>query len=90
MIDPEVAKALALSEEQQGKVKTINEEMMAGMRELFTPGQAPDEDARKKMNDLRKSSGDKMLAVLSAEQKTKWTEMQGEAFKGEIRFGPPR
>jgi len=90
LIDPEVAKALALSEEQQGKVKTINEEMMAGMRELFTPGQAPDEDARKKMNDLRKSSGDKMLAVLSAEQKTKWTEMQGEAFKGEIRFGPPR
>jgi len=90
LADPEVAKALNLSEEQQQKVKTINEETNAAMRELFTPGQAPDEDARNKMNDLRKSSGEKLLALLSADQKTKWTELQGESFKGEIRFGPPR
>jgi len=88
--DPEVVKALNLTEEQQGKVKSINEETQAAMRELFTPGQAPDEDARNKMNDLRKKSGEKMLALLTPEQKTKWTELQGEAFKGEIRFGPPR
>ena len=88
--DPEVVKALNLTEEQQGKVKTINEETQAAMRELFTPGQAPDEGTRNKMNDLRKSSGEKLVALLTPEQKTKWTELQGEAFKGEIRFGPPR
>ena len=58
--------------------------------ELFTPGQPPDDDTRKKMADLRKTSGDKLLALLSAEQKTKWTTLQGEPFKGEIRVGPPR
>ena len=88
--DPEVVKALSLTEEQQEKVKTINQETQAAMRELFTPGQAPDDDTRNKMNDLRKKSGEKMLALLTPEQKTKWTELQGEAFKGEIRSGPPR
>ena len=89
-VDPEVVKALSLSEEQQGKVKSINEEMQAGMRDLFTPGQAPDDDTRKKMDDLRKSTGDKLVALLTPEQKTKWTQLQGEPFKGEIRVGPPR
>ena len=60
------------------------------MRELFTPGQPPDDDTRKKMDDVRKNSGEKLLAVLSPEQKAKWTELQGEPFKGEIRVGPPR
>ena len=90
LADPEAAKALNLSEEQQEKVKTINQEMQAAMRELFTPGQPPDDDTRKKMDDVRKSSGEKLLAVLSPEQKTKWTQLQGEPFKGEIRVGPPR
>jgi len=88
--DPDVAKALNLTEEQQGKVKTINDETQAAMRGLFTPGQAPDEDTRNKMNDLRTKSGEKLLALLTPEQKTKWTQLQGEPFKGEIRFGPPR
>ncbi len=88
--DAEVAKALDLSDEQQTKIKSINEETGAVMRELFTPGQPPDDDTRKKMADLRKTSGDKLLALLSADQKTKWTALQGEPFKGEIRFGPPR
>jgi hypothetical protein len=69
LTDPEVAKALDLSEDQQTKVKSINEETATAMRDLFTPGQPPDEDARKKMADLRKSSGDKLLALLSPEQK---------------------
>jgi Spy/CpxP family protein refolding chaperone len=90
LADPEVVKALNLTDEQQGKVKTINEETQAAMRELFTPGQAPDEDARNKMNDLRKSSGEKLMALLTPEQKSKWTALQGEPFKGEIRFGRPQ
>ena len=88
--DPEVAKALNLNEEQQGKVKTTTEEMAAAMRELFTQGQAPDEEARKKMDELRKSTGEKLVALLTPEQKTKWTALQGEPFKGEIRFGRPQ
>src|SRR5882672_6935476 len=88
--DPEVGKALNLTEEQAGKVKKINEGTQAAMRELFTPGQAPDDDTRKKMDEVRKSGSEKLMALLTPEQKTKWTELQGEPFKGEIRFGPPR
>jgi Spy/CpxP family protein refolding chaperone len=88
--DPEVVKTLNLTEEQQGKVKTINEETQAATRELFTPGQPPDEETRKKMNDVRKGGTDKLVALLTPEQKTQWTAICGEPFKGEIRFGPPR
>ena len=88
--DPEVAKTLKLTDEQQGKVKTINEETQAAMRELFQPGQPPDEETRKKMDEVRKGAGDKLLALLTPEQKTQWTTMLGDPFKGEIRFGPPR
>ncbi|HMF10669.1 MAG TPA: hypothetical protein VKE94_00130 [Gemmataceae bacterium] len=88
--NPEVAKALGLNAEQKDKVQTINQETGKAMRELFTPGQPPDDETRKKMDDLRKSSGEKLLALLTAEQKTKWKDLQGEPFKGEIRFGPPR
>jgi hypothetical protein len=88
--DPAVAKAVGLSEEQQKKMKEINDETGRQMRELFQPGTPPDDETRKKMQDLRKDSTEKIVKLLSDEQKKKWQEMQGAPFKGEIRFGPPR
>jgi len=38
---------------------------------------------------LNNAATEKTLGLLTADQKTKWKEMTGEPFKGEIRFGPP-
>ena len=44
----------------------------------------------KKMQELQKDATTKAMKVLSSEQKTKWKEMTGEPFKGQITFGQPR
>jgi Spy/CpxP family protein refolding chaperone len=88
--DPEVAKALQLSDAQKEVIRKANQEMGAQMRELFTPGSPPDEEARKKMTELRTATADKIMKSLTSEQKAKLKELQGPPFKGEIRFGPPR
>jgi Spy/CpxP family protein refolding chaperone len=87
-LDPEVAKALSFSDEQKESIQKINEDTFAEMRELFAGG-APDEEGRKKIQALRTAASEKSLKLLSDEQKAKWKELQGEPFKGEIRFGFP-
>jgi hypothetical protein len=89
VVNPEVAKAINLTDVQKKEVQKINEETGAQIRELFQGG-PPDEETRKKMQEIRKTAGDKIMKLLNDEQKTKWKELQGEPFKGEIRFGPPR
>jgi Spy/CpxP family protein refolding chaperone len=80
--EPEVADALGLSAEQKEKLKTIRDEAQREMRELFQGGNR--EEAQKKVADLRKATEEKAQEVLTPEQKTKWKEMVGEPFKGEI------
>ena len=87
--NPQVVKALGLNDTQKAEIQKINEDLRAERRELFQGG-PPDEETRKKMRELEKTASDKVMKVLTSEQKTKWKEMQGEPFKGEIRFGPPR
>ena len=41
------------------------------------------EKGMEKMNDLRTGTDEKLLAVLTDKQQTKWKEMQGEPFKME-------
>ena len=84
---PEIAKKLGITEDQQGKIK---EELTAArekMQELFQDG--PSDETRKKVQELNKQVGEKILAMLTDEQKTKWKEMTGKDFKGEIRFNFP-
>jgi Spy/CpxP family protein refolding chaperone len=77
--DEEVAKALNVTDEQKEKIREIQRESFEKMREL-----GRDEDAAKKRQELMKETNEKMMAVLTAEQKTKLKELQGEPFKGEI------
>jgi Spy/CpxP family protein refolding chaperone len=84
LADEEVVTALGLSADQKDKVKKIGEESRQQMRELFQPG-GNREEAQKKMQELRKATNDKMMEVLSPEQKTKLKELTGEPFKGEIQ-----
>ncbi len=86
LADPEVAQALGLSTEQKDRIHAIQEASQNDMRELFQAGGGGDrEEMRKKAEALRTSVNEKSTAVLSAEQQTKWKEMNGEPFKGEIR-----
>ena len=76
--DPEVSKELGISDEQKAKLRTIREETAASMRGLFGGGEVDREANRTKFNDLRKSSEEKVLAVLSDDQKKKLEELKGK------------
>jgi hypothetical protein len=86
--DPEVAKALDLADEAKEKIKAITDEAGRQQRQQFQQGADP-QAARKKMEELRKATMDKVVAILSADQKAKWKELTGEPFKGEIQMGFP-
>jgi hypothetical protein len=89
--DPELAKTLKITDEQKKDIQTINMETMAAMRELFQGGGGPpDEETMKKMQELRKGAVEKVVKLFNDDQKKSWKDLQGEPFKGEIRFGPPR
>lgn len=77
-----VADGVKLSAEQKEKVKGIMEEYNTALRAAFQGGF--NDETRKKMEELRKSTDEKLTGLLSAEQKATWTKLQGEPFKGEI------
>jgi Spy/CpxP family protein refolding chaperone len=87
--DAEVADALKLTSEQKDKIKALQDEARTQMRGLRQAGNR--EEARKKIEEIRKASAEKLNAVLTPEQQTKWKELTGEPFKGELtRPGPRR
>lgn len=87
LADEKVAKELNLTDDQKVKIKDILEDSRNQIQELFQGGF--NEEARTKSQEIRNAATAKALALLTADQKTKWKEMTGEPFKGEIRFGPP-
>jgi Spy/CpxP family protein refolding chaperone len=86
--NPKVAEEMQIKDDQKPQIKEIQDYVREQTRDLFQPGGNPD-DARKKMEELRKTSNERVEKVLTAEQKAKWKELAGEPFKGEIRRGPP-
>jgi Spy/CpxP family protein refolding chaperone len=89
---PKVAKELGLTDDQLQKLRDISADVRTQMRDLFQGGGGGNrEEAQKKIADLNKATTEKAMGVLTADQKTKWKEMTGEPFKGEIRpAGPAR
>jgi Spy/CpxP family protein refolding chaperone len=81
--NPEVAKALKLTDDQQEKIKDIQ----AKAREAAGTGQRGDrsEEATKKRAEARKATTEKVMGVLTPEQKTTLKDLQGEPFKFEPR-----
>lgn len=82
LLDPTVAEEVGLTEDDQQELReTIQEAregMMAEMRELFESGDR--DQVRAKMTEMQKKVEEQALAVLSDEQKQKFTEMKGEKF----------
>jgi Spy/CpxP family protein refolding chaperone len=84
--NPDVATALKLSDVQKEKLKSIRGEAQTARGQRGQGGQRGQrsEEERKKQEEARKATNEKLMNVLTAEQKTKWKEMTGEPFKGEI------
>ena len=82
--DPEVADALILTDEQKGRITTIQEDARTQMRSLFQGGNR--EQAAGQFDALRRATTQKVTDLLTAEQKTKWKELIGEQFTGYLQF----
>ncbi len=82
--DPEVQKALNLSDDQKKKLVAVFEDANKKAQDLFRSGNV--EGKRDEFEKLRKDAEDRAYNVLTEEQKKKWKEMQGEPF----RPGPPQ
>jgi hypothetical protein len=80
--DSAVVEELKLTAEQKEKIQAIQKEAAESTRSLFQGG--ANEETRKKVEELRKATTEKVTALLSDEQKSKWKERTGEPFKGEI------
>jgi Spy/CpxP family protein refolding chaperone len=83
--NPEVAKALGLTDDQKKQIADIQKETREEMGKIFQ-GEGTREEKRAKMTELRKSAKEKTEKVLTADQKTKWKELAGEKFTGKIEF----
>lgn len=69
---------LSLTADQQTQVKAINEDSMKQMMALRNDTALSQDDRRSKMMDVRKASQDKIRAILTDEQKTKYDAMLAE------------
>lgn len=82
---PEVAKELALTDDQLSKLKELQQESMAGMREAYQGMRDLSQDARQakmtemreKMEKSRQETLKKAMEVLTPEQREKLEKMKG-------------
>ena len=97
--DPEVVQALNLTSKQKDKIRGILQDAyLAPWEGWFSEGGAP-KKGMKKMPPTWKNTQEKIMAVLTAEQKDTWRDLTGAAVAGEVplvlpgavdnRFGPP-
>lgn len=76
---PDVADEIKLTDDQKAKVREILAQHRQSVQGLFQGG--VNADAREKFVALAKETNGKIEAVLTADQKTRWKEMQGPEFK---------
>jgi Spy/CpxP family protein refolding chaperone len=91
LADEEVAAELKLTDYQKKQLTAISEAASAEIRELFTQARESGGDQgaiRTKMEEMRKASGEKALAVLDAEQKAQFEKMQGPKADIRLERGP--
>ena len=84
--NPDVAKVLQLSEDQTKKMREIRESAAKETTKLSEGAKSRDE-VQKKRADLAKATEEKLLKVLTDEQRVRWTDLLGEPFRGELKGG---
>ncbi len=90
--DKDVQEALGLTGDQKEKIKQVGEEMAKKRGELFGGGGG--QGMREKFEALRKETDQKLMEVLTAEQKEKFEKLKGSKFEVDFRelmggFGKP-
>jgi Spy/CpxP family protein refolding chaperone len=78
--DPGVVKSLAITKDQQDKIKKLSEEMSHKMREAFASAGGDRTAMRAKMTELRDELTAKSTEVLTKDQQAQFTQMKGKPF----------
>lgn len=86
--DPEVAKALKITDAQKDKLSGIMQDMRDEMGALFQNAGGDRQAMMASMTKLRKESFEKAVALMTDEQKSAWKEMTGKPV--EIPMQPGR
>lgn len=90
--DPEVQKALKLTDKQKEEIKTIQKDAQKDMEDMFRDLQGGDrQEIAKKMQEHQKATNQKVVAVLSEDQKKAWKKLVGAPFELKMQgFGGGR
>ncbi len=87
---PRVQEALKLTDDQKSKIRELSQARLGagrgGLQNLRNASADERQAARKKMADNRKAALDKVVALLSDDQKTTWKELTGDPF--EVKYEP--
>jgi len=81
----EVARKLNLTEDQKKRAHQMQKEARQEMQELVASYKA--DEKSNKLEQLHKTSNDKLKELLTDEQEKIWAQMTGAPFNGEFRFG---
>jgi len=82
LFDPDVMKALALTDDQKGKLQGIQEDLKKESSALFKAGpQSNFQASLKKVTTLRREALDKGLTLLTADQMKTWIDLAGDPFE---------
>jgi Spy/CpxP family protein refolding chaperone len=90
----EVAEKVGLSGDQKGKIKDIADDTRQKMFDMFSSFGGPPADdkerqeRREKMTKLNTEQNDKIMGVLTGDQKTKFEQLKGKTFDtSSVQFG---
>lgn len=81
---PEVASRLELTAEQKKKAETMQQIARDETEQLLHATKDEQKDA--KLRELRQTSRERLMTLLTDSQKTKWRQMTGQPLRGELRF----
>ena len=79
---------LSLTDDQTSQVKTIFTDSQTKMEALRSNSSLSQDDRRSQMMSIRKDENDKVNALLTPDQKTKYAALQ-EQMRNRMRGGPP-
>lgn len=78
---PKVVEGLKITDEQRAKIRQVNEDLRQTMADAREDFQNDREGAMKQIAEGRKAAIEKVMALMTEEQKSSWKEMTGEPFE---------
>lgn len=79
--DDEVSKQLEITADQKKNVDKLIDEAGTAIMDEIHAGAGHTEDAAKKFKEIRKKAGEKIVALLTEDQKKKYETLKGKEFK---------